>query len=160
MLLSNGFNSKRCGRMNFLKLIAKIEIYLGTILEEQANSSENEKKIMFIDKCPIDNLAFIEKDELDNMLEKLNTNYNEIIDSYDLILHLETIAKSCPELYTNENNPNRTLDKELAIKRNDRLLDAYSKSKKRVIINGYKDIKNKQDKVIEEIEKILNQNKK
>ncbi len=48
---------------------------------------------------------------------------NEIIESFDLILHLETIAKNYPELYTNENNKNRTLNKELAIQRNDRLLN-------------------------------------
>lgn len=89
------------------------------------------------------------------MLEKLNTSYDKIINSYDLIIHLETIAKDYPELYTNETNKNRTLDKELAIKRNDRLLQAYNESTKRIIINNYKDIKFKQEKVIEEIERIL-----
>ena len=33
MLLNNGFNSKRCGKLNFLELIAKIELSLGNILE-------------------------------------------------------------------------------------------------------------------------------
>ena len=141
--------------MNFLELIAKIEIYLASVLEEQAKNSENEKKIMIFDKCPIDNIAFIEREQLDEMLEKLDTNYNEIINSYDLILHLETVAKSYPELYSHENNSNRTLNKELAIKRNDRLLEAYEQCKNRVVINGYKNIKDKQEKVIEEIEKIL-----
>ncbi len=155
MLLNNGFNSKRCGKLNFLELIAKIELSLGNILEKEANDSINENKIMFWDKCPIDNLAFIDRDELDIMLKKLNTSYSEIINSYDLIIHLETIAKDYPELYTNETNKNRTLDKDLAIKRNDRLLKAYNDCTKRVIINCYKDIKDKQEKVIEEIEKIL-----
>ena len=154
MLLNNGFNSKRCGRMNFLELIAKIELYLGNLLIEQANNSKNEKKMIFFDKCPIDNIAFIEKDELSDMLKKLNTNYDEIINSYDLILHLETIAKSYPELYTNNNNKNRTLDKELAITRNNRLLDFYKQNSKCVVIEGCKDIKEKQNKVIEAIEKI------
>lgn len=155
MLLNNGFNSKRCGKLNFLELIAKIELSLGNILEKEANDYINENKIMFWDKCPIDNLAFIDRDELDIMLKKLNTSYSEIINSYDLIIHLETIAKDYPELYTNETNKNRTLDKDLAIKRNDRLLEAYSSCAKRVIIDGYKDIKCKQEKVIKEIEKIL-----
>ena len=57
--------------------------------------------------------------------------------------------------FRNETNKNRTLDKDLAIKRNDRLLEAYNDCTKRVIINCYKDIKDKQEKVIEEIEKIL-----
>lgn len=155
MLLNNGFNSKRCGRLDFLELITKIELYLRDVLEKEAEKSLNENKIMLIDKCPVDNMAFIKREELDKMLEKLNTSYCEIINSFDLILHLETIAKDYPEFYTNENNKNRTLDKDLAVERNDRLIEAYKESNKRVIIKGYKDIKEKQERVIEEIEKVL-----
>ena len=155
MLLNNGFNSRKCGRLNFLELIAKIELYLSNLLVEQAKNSNNEKKMILFDKCPIDNIAFIEKDELTNMFKKLNTSFDEIINSYDLILHLETIAKSYPELYTNDNNKNRTLDKDLAIARNNRLLEVYGQNPKCIVIEGYKDIKEKQEKVIKAIESIL-----
>lgn len=155
MLLNSGFNSERCGKLEFLELIAKVELYLGNVLEKQAKNTLNNNQIMFFDKCPIDNMAFIKREELDYMLEGLNTSYIEIINSYDLIIHLETMAKDYPELYNNENNPNRTLDKDLAISRNDKLLEAYNESDKRVIINSFIDIKVKYDKVIEEIEKIL-----
>ena len=155
MLLNNGFNSRKCGRLNFLELIAKIEFYLSNLLVEQAKNSNNEKKMILFDKCPIDNIAFIEKDELINMFKRLNTSFDEIINSYDLILHLETIAKSYPELYTNDNNKNRTLDKDLAITRNNRLLEVYKQNPKCVVIEGCKDIKEKQEKVIKAIESIL-----
>ena len=111
--------------------------------------------MILFDKCPIDNIAFIEKEELTNMLEKLNTSFDEIINSFDLILHLETIAKSYPELYTNDNNKIRTLDKELAITRNNRLLEVYRQNPKCVVIEGCKDIKEKQEKAIKTIESIL-----
>ena len=152
MLLNNGFNSKRCGEMEFLELIAKIEIFLSNTVEEYI---KNDNAIVFYDKCPIDNLAFIEKDELEKMLEKLGTSFDKTINLFDLIIHLETIAKTYPELYSNDGNLNRTLDKRLAISRNDKLLEAYSNSKNRVIIEGTKDIQDKQNKVIEAIEKIL-----
>lgn len=155
MLLNDGFNSSRCGKLNFLELIINVELYLASILEKEAKNSMNKNKIIFFDKCPIDNIVFIEREELDYILEKFNISYSEIMSSYNLIIHLETVAKNYPELYNNENNKNRTLDKNLAIKRNDRLLDAYSKSDKRVIIDSYKDIKVKYNKVIEEIEKML-----
>ena len=155
MLLNNGFNSKRCGRMNFLELIAKIELYLSNLLVEQAQNSNNEKKMILFDKCPIDNIAFIEKEELTGMLKKLNTSFDEIINSFDLIIHLETIAKYYPELYTNDNNKNRTLDKDLAIARNNRLLEVYKQNPKCIVIEGCKDIKEKQEKVIKAIESIL-----
>lgn len=155
MLLNNGFNSKKCGKLEFLELITKIELYLRDVLEKETEKSSNKNKIMLIDKCPVDNMAFIKREELDKMLEKLNTSYYEIINSFDLIIHLETIAKDYPELYTNENNKNRTLDKELAVSRNNRLLEVYKESNKRVIIKGYKDIKDKQERVIDEIEKVL-----
>ncbi len=69
---------------------------------------------------------------------------------------METIAKDYPELYTNKNNKYRTLDKELAIKRNDKLIEAYNKVNKRVIIGCYENIEIKYDEVIKEIENILN----
>ena len=155
MLLNNGFNSKKCGKLEFLELISKIKLYLRDVLEKETEKSSNKNKIMLIDKCPVDNMAFIKREELDKMLEKLNTSYYEIINSFDLIIYLETIAKDYPELYTNENNKNRTLDKELAVSRNNRLLEVYKESNKRVIIKGYKDIKDKQERVIDEIEKVL-----
>ncbi len=141
--------------MNFLELIAKIELYLSNLLIEQAQNSNNEKKMILFDKCPIDNIAFIEKDELTNMFKNINTSFDEIINSYDLILHLETIAKSYPKLYTNDNNKNRTLDKDLAIARNNRLLEVYGQNSKCIVIEGCKDIKEKQEKVIKAIESIL-----
>ena len=54
-----------------------------------------------------------------------------------------------------KNNKNRTLDKELAVSRNNRLLEVYKESNKKIIIKGYKDIKDKQERVIDEIEKVL-----
>ena len=155
MLSDNGFNSRRCGRMNFLELIIKIELYLKNTLEEEVKKCSYKNKIMIFDRCPIDNLAFIEREQLDIILKKLDTSYDEIINSFDLILHLETVAKEYPQLYTNENNKNRTLDKELAIERNDKILKAYEKSPKRIIIKSYKDIEKKYNKVVEEIEKII-----
>ncbi len=59
MLLNNGFNSKRSERMNFLELIAKIELYLDNLFVEQAKNSDNERKMILFDKCPIDNIVFI-----------------------------------------------------------------------------------------------------
>ena len=73
-----------------------------------------------------------------------------------MIIHLETVAKKYPELYSNDNNINRTLDIKLAIERNDKLLEAYNKCNNRIIIDAYKDINDKKERVIEEIEKYLN----
>ena len=73
----------------------------------------------------------------------------------DLKYSLRSIAKFYPELYTNDNNKNRTLDKELAISRNNRLLEVYKQNPKCIVIEGCKDIKEKQEKVIKAIEKHL-----
>ena len=56
----------------------------------------------------------------------------------------------------NDNNINRTLDIKLAIERNDKLLEAYNKYNNRILIDAYKDINEKKERVIEEIEKYLN----
>lgn len=155
MLLNNGFDPERCGKLNFLELIIKLELYLKKILEKEANNSKNKSKIILFDKCPIDNIVFIERTELDNILEKLQTSYDEIINSYDIIIHLETMAKDYQKLYNNANNENRTLDKNLAVERDNKILNAYNCSTSRRIINCCENIEDKQKKVVKLIEELL-----
>ena len=89
------------------------------------------------------------------MLLELGTSYEKIVSSFDLIIHLETVAKKYPELYSNDNNVNRTLDIELAIERNNRLLEAYNNCDKRIIVDAYKNINEKKERVMAEIERII-----
>lgn len=146
-LISNGITPDKTGRMEFQELIIKTQI-------------DNEKNcdcdgVVVFDGSSIDSMKFITREEFDKFVEKYNTNFKEIINGYDGIIFLETVAKEFPELYSNENNKARLTDIDAAIARNDKLFNIYNSSSKIYLIKPDKDIENKKKKVIEVIEKIV-----
>ena len=65
------------------------------------------------------------------------------------------MAKDYQKLYNNANNENRTLDKNLAVERDNKILNAYNCSTSRRIINCCENIEDKQKKVVKLIEELL-----
>lgn len=95
-LINESITPEKIGKMDFQELIIKTQI-------------ENEKNcdfdgVIIFDGSPIDSMKFINREEFDKFVKKYNTNFEEIINGYDGIIFLETIAKEYPELYSNENN--------------------------------------------------------
>ena len=146
-LINNGITPDKIGRMEFQELIIKTQI-------------DNEKNcdydgVVVFDGSSIDSMKFITREEFDKYTKKYNTSFEEIINGYDGILFLETVAKDFPELYSNENNKARLTDVGAAVVRNDKLFNIYNSSSKIYLIKPEKDIENKKKKVIEVIEKIV-----
>lgn len=146
-LINNGITSEKIGKMEFQELIIKTQI-------------ENEKNcelagIVIFDGSPIDSMKFINREEFDVLVKKYNTSFKEIIDGYDGIIFLETVAKEFPELYSNENNKARLTNINAAISRNDKLFNIYSNNTKVYLIKPDKDIEVKKKKIIEAVKSII-----
>ena len=153
MLINKGITSQKIGRMQFQELIIKTQI----INEKEYNDKykDEDKTIIIFDGSPIDCLKFITRKELDDIIKNYEITYDDIIDNYDGIIFLQTIAKKYPELYSNENNKARLTDVEEAIKRNDKILKEYKKYNKTYVINNYKNFDKKEEKIIDSISKII-----
>ena len=153
MLINKGITSQKIGRMQFQELIIKTQI----INEKEYNDKykNEDKTIIIFDGSPIDCLKFITRKELDDIIRNYEITYDDIIDNYDGIIFLQTIAKKYPELYSNENNKARLTDVEEAIKRNDKILKEYKKYDKTYVINNYKNFDKKEEKIIDSISKIV-----
>lgn len=146
-LINNGITPDKIGKMEFQELIIKTQI-------------DNEKKcdydgVIIFDGSPIDSMKFITREEFDKIAQKYNTDFEEIINGYDGIIFLETVAKDFPELYSNENNKARLTNVDAAVVRNDKLFSIYNSSSKIYLIKPDEDIENKKKKVIEVIETIV-----
>ena len=109
---------------------------------------------MIFDGSPIDTLKFIKKDELEKILKKYKLTFQEVLNSYDNIFFLQTIAKKYPELYTNNNNKARMLDIDKAIQRNDILLNVYKERIDLNVIDCYRNTKTKNEMIIQYLNKI------
>ncbi len=152
-LISNGINSETLGKMSFIELVVKTQLENERKYIKMYKKDEN--AILIFDGSPIDVMKFTEKEELENILKKYKLTYDELLNSYDDIIFLQTIAKKYPELYTNDNNKARLLDIDKAIQRNDILLNVYSERKDLNIIDCYRSTKTKNEMIIQCIDKII-----
>lgn len=146
-LINESITSEKVGKMEFQELIIKTQI------ENEKNC--NYDGVIIFDGSPIDSMKFINREEFDKFVKKYNTNFEEIINGYDGIIFLETVAKDYPELYSNENNKARLTDVNAAVDRNDKLFNIYNNNSKVYLIKPDKDIEVKKKKIIEVVESII-----
>lgn len=152
-LITNGVTSDKIGRMNFIELIVKVYLQKKNTYEEIVVLSNNKNNIIIYDGSPIDVLKFIEVEELKEILKKYNTTIDDILDFYDKIIFLETVAKKYPEKYSVENNKARMNHIEKAIERNDKLEKYYGKNIS--IIESYENFDYKVNQVLNSINQVL-----
>ena len=109
--------------------------------------------------------AYLPSNQWESMLERVSLNRgtrmqtNAILDSYDIICHLETTAKGAVDFYTLENNVARYESVSEAVACDDRLLKAWSAHPNHLVItNGVGGFKAKVSSAIEAILENLNRN--
>lgn len=155
ILILGGITPQKVGGKNFQELVIGMQIEMQKTYEKAIELSENNKNLIIFDRCPIDAMMFISREEFNEIANKFDTTYEEIINSYNGIIHMEAVAKRFPELYTSDNNKARREEGTHTIETDDRLVDAYKNHPNRSIVSSYKDFKEKIKNVIKQIEKIL-----
>lgn len=152
-LINSGFSPEKMGKMNFLKMVLEVQLNLKRYYDEYAKKGGNE--IIILDGGPLDNMKFIPKFELENMMKDFNITCDEILNWYDGIIHLETVAKTDLKMYSTKSNPARTSDAETAVKRDDILLEIYKKHPKRIIVKSNPNFDEKIKDLIDGVKKII-----
>ncbi len=152
-LINSGFNPDKMGKMNFLKMVLEVQLNLKRYYDEYSKTGVN--AIVIFDGGPLDNMKFIPKFEFENMIKDFNVSCDELLNWYDGIIHLETVAKTDLNMYSTESNPARTDNAELSVKRDDMLLDIYKNHKNRVVIKSNPNFDDKIKDVIDGVKKIL-----
>lgn len=130
----------------------KEEVYHKAAMEMDA-----EKIIMLYDRGLLDNKAYVSKDEFEKILDNFNTNENELIDRYDLVLHLVTTANGAEPHYTLANNAARSESLEDARKIDELTLNAWIGHPRLKIFDNSTDFEGKVDRVLKEIYNDLNE---
>lgn len=155
-LITGGITPKEIGNMNFIKLVINVQMKLQQYYQEKANQINENKVIIIFDGCPIDCLKFISREEFDNLIKEYDLSFEKIINEYDGIIHLESVANRFPEMYSTETNKARGTDEVIAAKREDLLLKVYDKCQNRIIVHCYEEFDEKVENVINACELILN----
>ena len=152
-LINSGFKPEKMGRKNFIKMVLEVQLNLKRYYDEYAKKGGNE--VIILDGGPLDNMKFIPKFELENMMKDFNIKCDEILNWYDGIIHLETVAKTDLNMYNTESNPARTNNAEESVKRDDVLLDVYKNHKKRFVVKSNPNFDKKIKEVLDAVNKIM-----
>ena len=154
ILMQGGIIPKRVGK-EFEELIIHMELEMRRTYEKAISISKDTKSLIVFDRGPIDTMMAINREEFDELIKKFKKTYKDIIDSYDQVIHMETVAKKFPEMYTSSNNAARLQTIADAISNENRLLEAYKAHPNRVIISACEDFNEKIKNVLSQIEKII-----
>ena len=122
---------------------------------EKVASIIDKKCIIICDRGIFDIRSYLNEEEFNMLLDKYNLSKLDLMDNYNLVIHLNTVAKGKPELYTLDNNKARKEGIKEAILRDDLCENAWSFHNNLIIINNNTDFDNKINKIINVIKNDL-----
>ncbi len=142
--------------VDFQRFILKYQ-YQKEQLYQQAISSlpEEEKCIIVCDRGLMDNKAYIPDATFHELCHELGVGELNILDSYDMVLHLVTAADGCSEYYTLANNEARSESIDEAICLDKKTQQAWSGHNRFVIIDNSSNFEDKINRVLENIYQLV-----
>ena len=140
----------------FQKTLLHYQIYKENMYESVIpNISKNQKCIIIQDRGTLDGKAYISKNEFNKILKEDDLKEIELMDNYDMVIHMITAADGKPEFYTTANNTARTESVEQAIDLDRRTKNAWIGHSNLKIIDNRDSFADKIDSVLDCIYKLL-----
>ena len=121
------------------------------VYEKAAAEMDADKIIILYDRGLLDNKAYVSKEEFEVILDRFGTTENELIDRYDLVLHLVTTANGAEEHYTLANNAARSESLDDARKLDELTMNAWVGHPRLRIFDNSTDFEGKVERVLKEI---------
>lgn len=158
ILINSGIRPFGAGALtmyDFQKYVMRLQLYLESLAEEYAKSS-NKEVIILCDRGLLDDKAYVSQEEFKELTKEFQTTEFELLSRYDIVLHLRTIAFGKEELYTTSNNSARTETKEEAREKDQRTLAGWLAHDNLVILGNECDFATKIHNAITSIYHKLN----
>ena len=126
-LITGGVAPWTCGtNLDFQKCQMKLQLEKEKLFQQAAATMPCEKILIVCDRGAMDNKAYMNDDEFNEVLTDINGNLTELRDSYDAVFHLVTAAKGAEQFYTKANNKARTEDLADARALDDKVISAWT----------------------------------
>ena len=154
-LMNSGIipNQTNLSLLEFQDIIFKYQLFKENLVLNIVNNNNFLNNIIIFDRGILDNKAYIKNEEFEMILKKYNYNENDLLGRYDLVIHLETGAKS--NYYRTDNNFCRKENVDLAIKLDNLTYKAWHNHNNLVKIECYDNFYDKQNKIFSVIDKEL-----
>lgn len=140
--------------VDFQELVMRMQLAKEEIFDRAVEMLPNEKVLVVYDRGTIDNRAYINEQEFEEVLARLNhvKDISELMNKYDLVINLV----SREDFYTTENNKARSEDVISALNLGKKTLKVWLGHPQVKIVLPKDKLEDKIKEVLNEINKILN----
>ena len=131
----------------FQDILLRYQLYKEDLINSIINYNNCAKNIVIIyDRGLLDGKAYINDFEFNNLLKKYNLSEFDLLNRYDLVIHLETGAKS--KYYRLDNNSARRENVTEAVEKDNLIYNAWINHNNLVKVECYDDFNEKQKEII------------
>lgn len=127
-LLINGgirpFGEGSLSMYDFQKYVMSLQLSLEDLAETAAQEI-SQPTIIICDRGLLDDKAYVSEEEFQTLLKEFDTTQFDLLNRYDLVMHLKTVADGKEEYYTLSNNGARTETPEEARAKDKRTLESW-----------------------------------
>lgn len=155
-LIANGIApGKNISLDEFQEICLKKQLEKEKLYNEVVNKHfDPNKTVIIYDRGILDQLAYIDKDKFDKLIAKYDLTMADIINRYDMVIHLVTAAKGT-DCYTTANNIARRETAEEAIEVDDRTLAGNTYHPHLRVVDNSTDFEHKIQRVLKLIFDVL-----
>lgn len=150
------FGDKALKSFYFQDTILKYQLQKEMLYNDVAKKlSEHDKCIIIYDRGLMDNSAYISEEEFNVLLKNNNLTKLDLMDRYDMVIHLVTAADGASDYYTLSNNTARSEGINEAILLDGKTMKAWQGHQNLHIIDNSVNFDVKMNSVIERISNLL-----
>ena len=151
-----GSEKDKLDLIDFQRIILVEQLAKEKTRDMAAEKYKNDKIIILYDRGILDNRAYLKDEEFKQLIDEQNITEAEILQKYDLVIHLVTAADGKKEYYVN--NSTRTETAEEAIQKDRRTMETWSNHPNQKIIANDTLFDEKIKKVVNTIRSFLGEN--
>jgi len=160
-IIKSGISPVDIGLYEFQKLLLIYQIQKEELYKKIAKEFPGDKKVIIYDRGIFDNKAYVSEKEFKEILKyvssylNMNLTESDIINRYDMVMHLVTSAEGDAKNYTLENNKARTETIEQARNLDKKTMECWAIHNNLQIIDNYETFEEKINVVLNTIHNFL-----
>ncbi len=153
-LINGGITPSDIGQINFQKNLLELQLKKEQIFLKSAEKLGKNVVIVYDRGC-LDGKAYLKDEEYAQILDELRLNEEDLLNSYDAVIFLDSAAMRNDMIYSTANNPARKETADEAKKINIRTQNIWNKHKLFTIIESESDFEEKISKLLSVIENLI-----
>ncbi len=141
---------------NFQNEVLNLQVYKEKRYQDIIDKFDDSVKCILVsDRGVIDNKAYLGQELFDKLLEQNNVKEEDMLNEYDLVIHMITVASDIKNNYSNSTNTARFEDADEAIDLDKRTSDAWSKHPNMKVVPVTEILNDKIDIVLKHVDDLI-----